>query len=323
MKSRLLFTLLLALVLGISCNKEQKDQPILLKLKPVRLAYVPYSSSLPVLVASENSYFKKAGLLVELVRFETSNESIIALLKGDIDGIMGIGLTSLLAIELKSPRLFKMIWYAVESDEAYVNAILVPNNSDAKKIEDLRNKTVGTYTGATQLFNLRAIFKAALGDADAVKISQVSPTLQLQVLVNGDVAALFTIEPFLSLALSRKIGRVLVANPRCKYILKPFPAGGGVLATEFLNNRTEDANRVVESLDEAIKFIRSNETASKALLPKYTPLKPEIASQSFLYGWWTSYEVDLSALQKVIDLFVNEKIISGSVEANVISMVRK
>lgn len=311
--------LVVASLLCVSCSKSRPaDQSA--ALRTVRLVYVPYSSSLPALIGQERGLFQREGVTVELVRMETSNEAILALSKGDVDGIMGIGLTSLLAIEAKTPGVFQLVWHAVETKDHFVNAILVPNNSTFKTIEDLRGKTVGTFTGATQLLNLQAIFKTALGSADAVTLTQVSPNLQLQALEKGDLAALFTIEPNVAVALDRGIARILVDNPRCNYILDPFPAGGGVLASKLIRERPDDARKVVRALDEAIRLIRTDEAACKAVLPKFMPIEASVATRSRLYGWWTSKEVDLRALQRVIDLFVADKVVDTSVDARSISV---
>lgn len=275
---------------------------------------MPYSSSLPAFVAAERGLFESRKLNVELLRFETSNEAMTALVTGEADGVMGIGLASLLAIEQKTPGKFKMTWYAIETGSKSVNALLVPTASSFSDIRDLRGQTVATFAGATQVMNLQVIFEKALGDAQSVKISQVSPNLQLQVLEKAEVAALFTIEPQVTIALTRGAAKVLVDNPRCKYILDPFPAGGGILSAALLSDRAPDAAKLRQALDEAIDFIRRDEQSAKRFLPKYTPVEKDIADKSRIYAWWKSHESNAEALQRVSDLFEKDGILSGPVD---------
>lgn len=307
-------TLLLALASGMLAFGCVDTKPAKVQ-RSIRLAYVPYSSSLPALVAQENGLFAAQQLQVELRRVDTSNEAMAALLQGEVDGIMGIGLASLLAVEIKTPGKFKMSWHAVETGDKAVNALLVPTSSPMRGIEDLRGRTVGTFVGATQLLNLHAIFQKALGDPDAVQVAQVSPALQLQVLEQGELAGLFTIEPNVTIALDRGIGRILVDNPRCKYILDPFPAGGGILSTAFLTDRKEEAARLVVALDGAIEAIRSDEASAKAILPKYLPIEQNIAAKSRLYAWWTSREANPAILQTVADQLSGGGFLTGHVDA--------
>lgn len=318
MKQRIYILLLLSFLFLIvtSCLKKQSEQQI----EPIRIGYVPYSSSLPALVANEAGIFKSKKLNVQLERFETSNEGIIALTQGHISGLMGIGFPSLLAIEVKTPGTFKMIWYVIEDDKKSVNALLVPIKSEITTIDQLRNKTVGTFSGATQLLNLQAIFKTALGDANAAMITQVSPNLQLQALQNGDVTALFTIEPYVTMAIMKGIGRVLIENPRCKYIINPFPGGGGVLSTAFITKNPKEAGLLRDALNEAINRIESDESSAKALLPKYIPVEEEVAVKTKLYGWWTSSQVNLQDLQNMANLLERDGIIDGHVDIQNILM---
>lgn len=319
MKNRIWFALFFSVLILCTSCKQKDEKPSRTSISsispPIRVAYVPYSSSLPAFVAAEKGAFAAKGITVKLIRFETSNESIAALAKGDIEALMGIGFPSLLAVEVKTPGMFKFIWFAVENSDHGVNALLVTPTSKMKGILDLRGKTVGTFSGATQLLNLQAIFKTAFGDVNAVKISQVSPNLQLQALQSGELAALFTIEPHVTIAVERGVGRVLVDNPRCKYILDPYPGGGGVIATKFLATRPADAKRLTEALDEAIFAIRADERAAKGFLPKYTPVEAGIAPKTRLYAWWTSTEIDNGLLQKAIDLLERDGILTGHVEA--------
>jgi len=289
------------------CSKQPSEPAI-------RLAYVPYSSSVPAIVASERGLFTSRGLVVELRRIESSNEAMSALANGEVDGVMGIGLASLLAVEAKSPGSFRMSWYAVEDDQNWVNAVLVPISSTANSIQDLRGKTIGTFTGATQVMNLRAAFVKALGSAEAIKVAQIAPNLQLQALERKEFDGLFTIEPTVTLAISRGLARVLVDNLRCQFILNPFPAGGGVLSTKLVSARPKVASSLVEAFDEAIQFARRDPGAAKALLPKYISIEPDIAAKSRLYSWWTSSEVQAQSLQAVSDLLSTERILTSKVD---------
>src|SRR5437868_1141680 len=303
----LIFSLLLA------CKKENPPATTEASRPVVRIGWVPYSSSLPALVADERGIFRQHNINVSMKRIETSNECMQALARGDIDAIAGIGLASILAVESKTPGTVVMNWYAVEDGTHWVNAILVPPNSTAASLSDLKGKKIATFTGATQVANLKAIFSKALGAPDAIEIEQVAPNLQLQALGSGSVPALFTIEPEVSLAEARGIGRILVQNPRCNYILNPFPAGGGAVAKAFVIKYPEQMRDLTAALDEAIGQLRKDEVAAKTLLSSRLALDPQVAQKTRLYAWWTSQEVQVGDIQNVVDLFARDAIISTPV----------
>lgn len=78
---------LVSAIVLVLCSKKEPEQTQK-PLESVHIGYVPYSSSLPALVAVEKSITKAQGLDVQLVRFETSNEAVVALTGGDIQGLM-------------------------------------------------------------------------------------------------------------------------------------------------------------------------------------------------------------------------------------------
>lgn len=266
------------------------------------MGYVPYSSCLPLFVAVEEGYFKQVGLDVEVTKFQTANEVMNALATGRIDGIGGIGLPTYFAVEQNTPGLFKICWLCAETKEKSVNSFLARKDSDLSSLADLTGKRVGTFTGSTQVLNVRLILAKFMDPDKDVTIVQVSPQLQIQALVSKQFDALFTIEPIPTIAVEQGVARVLVDNPRCKYIQDPFPAGAAVLASKFVAAHPEEADKARRAMEQALDFIEAHEAAAKTFLPKYTPLAPELAEKSRLYDWWKLGEADQAAVQGLADL---------------------
>ena len=108
----------------------------------------------------------------------------------------------------------------------------------------------------------------------------------------------------------------MVDNPRCRYIMNPFPAGGAVISTAYIQGNPENARRMVQAMNQAIDAIRLDEASAKALLPKYTPIESAIASKSKLYNWWKTEEMKNEEIQKLADVLLGWKELSKKVDTS-------
>lgn len=291
--NRLCFVLLTSIILVGGCSKPSPTT--------VRIGYVPYSSCTPFFVAVEKGVFHAVDLEVEAIKFQTANEVMNALLRDEIDCIAGIGFPTYFAIEQNTQDQFKVLWCAVETKDKNVNSLLVPADSKLSSVEQLKGRKVGTFTGSTQLMNVKSFLKHFMDPEKDVQIIQISPQLQIQALAAKRFDALFSIEPIPTIAVQKGIAKILLDNPR-SYIMDPFPAGAAVASTKFIDRMPEAASRLAKAMNYAIDSIRADEQGAKRLLPKYTPIDSTIAPMSRLYEWWKTDEINQPVVQRLADL---------------------
>jgi len=306
-----LFLTIAALI--ISCaQKSDKSQ----KLEKVRIALPPYTGDLPFYVAIEKGYFKDQHLNVEIFQTRESSEALNALLAGRVDIVAPISFSALLASEIKSPGEFKLFLPGGESDKIVGSYLLIKKDSDIKDVQQLKGKKIGTYTGATQLLYLELFLKkVGLDPQKDVVIIQVAPELQAQALEANQFAALFTIEPYSTIALQKGIAKVLIENPRVKYLVNPFISGAAAVSTKFIRETPKTLKKVYKALSMSLDFIRNNESAAREILPKYTPLDVALAQKAGLIEWFKVDEpINFEAIQKISDLLYENKILSSRVE---------
>jgi len=289
-----------------SCTKDKSQH--------VRIAYLPSSSCLPLFVAVEKGYFKEAGIDVELLRFGATNDALNAVLAGRADGTPGFGISSFCAIEAKTPGSLKIYMPCAEDEHNYANNLLVPAKSPIQSLEQLSGKKVGTFTSSTQTLYLKLIMAKALPAGKEWQIVQVEDKLQLQALAANQFDALFAIEPIGTKAVSEGVARVLVANPRGKYLYSPFPAGANCFSSEFIKSKPELAAKVAQVFVKAVKDIRNDPRAARMILTKYASIEPAIADKVGLYTWWLPGEEDWTAVQHLANLLSENKLISTNVQ---------
>lgn len=305
------FVLILVLLFPAGCRKPELQASI-------RVGYLPYSSSLTFFVAHEKGFLTQAGLTVEPVKCASANEAIDALRAGKLDFVMGVGLTTFFAVEGAAQGSFKCFQPCVEDPNHVVSYLLIPKNSPVTNVSQLRAKRVGTYSGTSQVLVLRLLLRKLGFDPDNpsdVQLGDVASNLQVDALVAGQFDAFLMLEPYASKAMLLHGAKSLVASPRVKYILDPFPAGANAVSTRFLADHPDLAAKVVAALDQAIEAIHKDEAAAKAILLKYDQtLTPELAAKSGIYRWWKKSETNVEAVQKYADLLYEGKALKKPVK---------
>lgn len=269
----------------------------------IRVGYMPYTSDLAIFVAREKGYFREEGIEPDFTEFRSTTDNLNALKAGRIDAVGIIGTPTLLSFEASTQGFLGVFLPAIETAEHFSATILVRSDSPYRDLSDLRGRTIGTYTGTTQFINLQYVLQQAGFSEGEISIRQVSSELQLHALASGQFEALFTIEPYGTMATAKGIGKVLVENPRCRFIRNPFPASAQAVSRSFVASNPEAFRRYYFALRKSVEYIRQNHGEALGLLPKYTALSQEMAVTSRTYYWIFDEEIDLDAFQAIADLY--------------------
>lgn len=306
--------ILLVVTFPLSCSYFRNDPAQQTK---VRIGYLPFSSALPFFVAQEKGYFTQEGVTVEAVKSASANEALDALRTGNLDVVVGVGLSTFFAMEGASPGAFRCFQPCVEDSTHAASFLLVPKNSGITEVSQLKGKKVGTYSGTSQVLVLRLLLRKLGLDPENpadVTIGDVASNLQVDAINAGQFDAFLTLEPYATRAMLLHDAKPLLVNPRVKYILDPFPAGANAVSTKFLNEHPDLSQKVVAALDRAIEDIHRDEASAKAILPKYDQtLTADLAAKSNIYRWWKKSETNLTPIQQYADLLFEGKALKTKV----------
>lgn len=278
------------------------------KPSPLRMGYAPYASNWAFFVAIEKGFFKKEGLDVKAEKFNGSKEMMDALLTKRVDAIAPISLPVIFGVEENSPGTLKITLLGMERNKpetlGTVSGIVVKKYSSITSIEDLKGKKIGTYSGTTALVSLKLILKANDIDPDKeVTIIQVSPELQISAFLSNQFDALFTIEPYITLIETEGYGKVIVRNPRSKYIQDPFIIGGQIFLRDFYEKNPELCKKITKALKKALLFINEHPKEAKKILAKWTIYPERVAVGVGFYEWSDISSFEVTLLQKLADLY--------------------
>jgi len=276
----------------------------------VVVSWLPIMQTFGYYVAIEEKLFEKYGIDLESVRFQAPNQIIDSLVSGRADaGAPGAAAGISVLAEVQFPGTFKV--FGLQGGGIKVNRIndglIVSNASTIKAFADLKGKSLGHLPGIQWKTLSRHVVRQAGLDPDKdVRLTELAVGLQVQAVVAGTVDATLSLEPVGSIAVALGEAKRALTNPMSTAVFDPFYSGVSLLTTKFMKERPAVAKRFVEAVDEGTALAEGNYAKYRAILPKYTAVKPEqveIVAQPYLRAWKDLNDVDLASYQAFVNVF--------------------
>jgi NitT/TauT family transport system substrate-binding protein len=131
---------------------------------------------------------------------------------------------------------------------------------------------------------------------------------------------LFTVDPWVTIAEAEIGARVLVPNPRVRYIVDPFPFGAAAVSKEFLRKSPEDVARIYRALERAVRHIEKDPLRGKSTLPSYTRITDEnLALKTATYLPFTLDDhPDVKAIQELADMMLEHGLLRKRMDTNAV-----
>ena len=243
----------------------------------ITVAYLPVMQSLPLFVAQERGMFAEEGLDVELVRIESPNQIIDALMSGKVDAAAPSAAAGISAIaEAKNPGSLK-IYALICGDLEHLNdELLVAKSSSIEKIAGLRGKKIGIIPGVQFSTMAKKIMLENGVSPSEITLVELPVPNQLPALASGSVDAVLTLEPLSTLGSRKNISRLLVANPMVKFVSDPWCGAAGVVTAKFIAERPQDAKAFARVMARAMNVTESDPSA-RSYLVSYLALPQSVA----------------------------------------------
>jgi NitT/TauT family transport system substrate-binding protein len=316
MKTRIAAAVLLAcLPFAASAQKKEK----------VVASWLPIMQTMAYYVALEEKLFEKAGIEIESVKFQNPNQIIDSLVSGQADfGPPGAAAGITMLAESRYPGTFKV--FGLQGGGIKVNLIndglIVKNDSTITSFKDLKGKSLGHLPGIQWRTISRHVVRANGLDPDKdVRLQEIAVGLQVPSVVAGTVDATLSLEPVGSIAVASKEAKRAMTNPVAMFIADPFYSGVSVLTAKFIKERPQVAKKVVEVLDEATKLAMNDFEKYRAILPKYTAIKPEqvgIVAKPYLRAWKDLNDTDIKSYQALVDVFHKEAVLKEPMDVKAV-----
>jgi len=244
MKNKILLIIISFIFLSaLSCKHDAKK---------IKIGILPVIDTLPLIVADSEGFFKKEGLNVELVVFNSALERDAAFAAGTLDGAFGDLINFFLMV--KNGIDIKLVCESYHTSEKSVMfGLMASPVSSIKSMNDIKNEQVAISRGSIIDFFLdQIIISKNLSPEKINKLEVKAIPVRYQMLISGSVKLALLPEPLVSKAI--KDGAKLIADDK----------GLDTTATVimFKNDFIKDNNPLMEKFitayNNSVKTINSN-----------------------------------------------------------------
>ncbi len=260
--------ILVLTVLGCQANEKETSSASLLQLT---LAVSPIHYSGLIAIANENGYFKAEGLEVILTSYPSGLEALETVNQGKAQ-VATVADIAFSATVIKNPslRVLASIGTTVGSQ------IVARKDRKIHVPTDLKGKRIGFSEGTVSDYFLYSFLMSEDIPLQEVTVMNLSPNLQTEALLTGEIDAVSAFENFAYEAKTR-LGENAVTwdsqnNLACHWLLATNEAV--VLSPEPLK-------RLLKGLLKAEEFVRDHEAETKDILVRTWGFDPDFLRQSW------------------------------------------
>ena len=234
--------------------------------------------------AQEKGYFAAEKLDVAIDQGEGSAATVTRIMSGAYDAGFG-DMNAIIQNAAAKPGEAPVMVYMIYNKAPF--ALLTRAASPITSFKDLAGKTLGTPPGGASFKLLPLLAKKNGIDYGAIKILNVAPNLQEQMLLQGqvDVIAIFTVTSYMNLV-------ALKLDPEKDFRWISYSDSGvdlysnGVMISQRLAKEKPDAvNGLVRAINKAMREVLASPNAAIELLAKKEPLlNGAIEKQRLIYA---------------------------------------
>ena len=279
----------------------------------IRIPDTPFMGLLPIYVAEEKGMFEAYGLAVRWIDVRDPGQGAKLMAAGKADFILST-FANLMPMEARQPGTLRFLFPTSETRSDPGSYILVRPDSPITSLVDLRGHSVGTYSGPSQkAYALIVLERLGYRVPEDVQLTQVSTSAQVQGLFGGAFDALFTVEPYGSIALENG-ARAIATGVRTAIISDPFWLGAGAIPTKVADAQPALVAKLLRALDDAVRYIESHDAEARAVLARRIGTDAAVAERSALYQWVAYPDArQLEQIQAAVDLLHSEELIEAPV----------
>lgn len=281
---------LLALTVGASAQ----DKPI-----PLKVGTLKQGSLTNVWAAKQAGLFAKNGLDVELIEFRNGNEAIAAQRGGNVDLVLTIPGTAMVARERGFDLLLVIGNENSQAQAPDTGSIVVRKDSSIQSLKDLKGKTIaisGTHTQKTVA--IQSLLKRNGVGPDDFKFIEMPYASQVDALRGKQVEVVASLDPWTTLFRNSDFARILAYD----YLesLPQQPIGGWYGRADFVAKNGEAMKRFAQSICDSADHMAADQQRARKYIADYTGLDAALVQETPVNKW--TCKIDLSVWQKVADM---------------------
>ncbi len=299
---------------GCTRSTNNNSQPA----TPVSIGYQEIALSRHLFTAKEKGFFEQEGVKVDIKPTSSANRLMEGMVAGQLDGAALVNLQVALTVEGKDPGRIKLVNLQVWKEKSYPDYILVRSSLNIKSLKELEGHPMGLHPGSAVKAFSRTVLQHFSVDVNKITFFELEPAVMQDAVNAGRVDAVYAMDPAATNLVQNGQCRVLIANPMQYIFEAPVPISGTALSAKFLQERPEDAKKIIRALDKAIEYMREpgHEEEIAGYIAKYTPISKETALKLNPSEYWMLTETDRGRVQALANRFQELGIIDKAVDVN-------
>lgn len=307
-------TILLAAILAISLKDKftdttHKNQPKL------RIGYLPVAAELPLFVAIEQGYFKKAGIEVELVRFASSNDMGNAATADQIDILAGCASNVIFDIgNVSGKKHLVFVTNPYSNSPGHItDQLIVKKGSGISTLSNLKGRKIASFPGSVNRIFTYLILEKHGVPRDSYTYIELQPKDWQPSLESGAIDAVSALEPNATQIIKDGTG-VSIFPGFYADLMPDVPLSGHWIAADYFARADKtQLSAFITAYDQAIQFCREHEKEAKTYLVKYANVREDILADVNLNPWKRLSEIDSKQFQAYVDLLADNKALQSKV----------
>ncbi len=277
-----LTAILAAIWSGTGCS------PSLESMDSVIIAYTPFESTALLTIAEDQQLFSRNGINVTLRKYDTGVGAVDGMLNGEADIAVGTNEFPLVGRAFQKEKI-RTIGSIAKSDFIYV---VGRRDRGIERISDLKGKKVGTtFRTIAEFFLGRLLELHGMSIKDVTMVDLKTPAEWVGAVVNGDIDAVSTAQPYANAAKER-----LGANAAFWSAQSNRPLFTQVISTDdWISKHPESISRFLKALAQAEEYAIRNSAEAKATIQRMLNL-----DAAYMEAVWSQNQYFLSLDQSLI-----------------------
>jgi NitT/TauT family transport system substrate-binding protein len=279
------------------------------EVKELTVGLLPVVDVAPMYAAQKAGYFQAEGLTVKFQQAQGGAAIIPAMVSGDVQ----VGFSNYVSLMLAKQNGIdlKIIAEGVRAKPGFSGIMTMPD-SDIKGPTDLAGKKVAVNTlNNIGTLIVNSTVQTAGGDPKAVEYVELPLPEMGATLQRGDIDAAWVVEPF-TVNLKTTLKAVSIADPYSGPTDK-LPVAGYAVTREFAEKNPNTVAAFLRALDKVVKDIQADPAKATAVVPEYTQIKADVASQ-VTPPEYVNPQVDAAQIQRVADLMLSQQMLKAAVD---------
>lgn len=279
-RTTLLLVVILALGFGaVSCSGN---------VESITVAYAPFEATALLWIAQEQSFFGQNGLNVTPGRYDTGVGSLDAMLNGEADLAVGANEFPLVGRALQKVEI-RTIASIAKSEFIY---LVGRKDRGIQQVSDLKGKRIGTtFRTIAQFFLGRFLELNGINIDDITLVEVKTPEEWVNAVVNGEIDAIVTAQPYADAAKQRLGDNAIVWSVQSNQ-----PLQTQVISTEqWVTEHPDLIVRFLRSLALAEEYVILHPVEAKAIVQKQLSV-----DAAYMDTVWSQNQFSLSLDQSLI-----------------------